>query len=53
MNEIIFEYGGTVDKFIGDGIMVMFGAPQDMSAEEQAKRAADCALAMQREMKRL
>ena len=30
--------------------MVMFGAPQDMSHEEQAKRAADCALAMQREM---
>ena len=30
--------------------MVMFGAPQDMSADKQAKRATDCALAMQREM---
>ena len=50
MNDIIFEHGGTVDKFIGDAIMVMFGAPQDMPAEEQAKRAADCALAMQLEM---
>ena len=53
MNDIIFEYGGTIDKFIGDGIMVMFGAPQDMPAEEQAKRAADCALAMQRAMQRI
>jgi adenylate cyclase len=53
MNDIIFEHGGTVDKFIGDAIMVMFGAPQDMPAEEQAKRAADCALAMQREMQRI
>jgi class 3 adenylate cyclase len=50
MNDIIFEHGGTVDKFIGDAIMVMFGAPQDMAADEQAKRATDCALAMQREM---
>ena len=50
MNEIIFGNLGTVDKFMGDAIMVMFGAPQDMTADEQAKRAADCALAMQREM---
>ena len=50
MNDIIFEHGGTVDKFIGDAIMVMFGAPQDMAADEQAKRATDRALAMQREM---
>ena len=50
MNDIIFEHGGTIDKFIGDAIMVMFGAPQDMSATEQARRASDCALAMQRAM---
>ena len=47
MNEIIFEHGGTIDKFIGDAIMVLFGAPQDMSAEEQVRRATDCARAMQ------
>ena len=50
MNEIIFEHGGTIDKFIGDAIMVMFGAPQDISPEAQAKGAAACALAMQEAM---
>ena len=50
MNDIIFEHGGTVDKFIGDAVMVIFGAPQDMPDEEQAKRAVYCASAMQRAM---
>ena len=53
MNEVIFEHGGTIDKFIGDAIMVLFGAPQDMSPQEQVKRAADCAKAMQRAMQGL
>jgi class 3 adenylate cyclase len=47
MNDIIFEHRGTVDKFIGDAIMVLFGAPNEMPPEEQAKRAAACARAMQ------
>ena len=50
MNEVIFQHGGTIDKFIGDAIMVLFGAPQDMAAEEQLKRATDCAKAMQHAM---
>ena len=50
MTEVIFAHGGTIDKFIGDAIMVLFGAPQDMSPQEQVKRAADCAKAMQRAM---
>lgn len=53
MNDIIFEHGGTIDKFIGDAIMVMFGAPQDIPLEEQAQRATDCAQAMQREMEKI
>jgi class 3 adenylate cyclase len=47
MNKVIFEHGGTIDKFIGDAIMVLFGAPQDMSPSEQAAQATECAKAMQ------
>ena len=50
MTEVIFAHGGTIDKFIGDAIMVIFGAPQDMGAAEQAQRACDCASAMQQAM---
>jgi class 3 adenylate cyclase len=32
------EHGATVDKFIGDCVMVVFGAPEDCPAEEQALR---------------
>ena len=50
MNETIFANKGTIDKFIGDAIMVIFGAPVSMSEEDQAKNAARCAIAMQRGM---
>ena len=46
MNEVIFDHQ-TIDKFIGDAIMVIFGAPQDQSALEQVEKATTCALAMQ------
>lgn len=47
MNEIIFNNYGTVDKFMGDAIMVLFGAPQYMAPFDQARRATACAKAMQ------
>jgi class 3 adenylate cyclase len=50
MNETIFANSGTIDKFIGDAIMVIFGAPTEMNAREQANNAARCALAMQTAM---
>lgn len=50
MNDIIFEFGGTIDKFIGDAIMVLFGAPKGMRPDDQARAAADCALRMQEAM---
>jgi class 3 adenylate cyclase len=46
MTDVIFEHGGTIDKFLGDGILIFFGAPQSMEAQEQARRACRFAQAM-------
>lgn len=44
MVEIIYQFGGTIDKFIGDGIMVTFGTPTP--GPDDPERAYQCALAM-------
>ena len=46
MSEIALKYGGTIDKFIGDAVMVFFGAPEPMDDTEQAKLAVQMALDM-------
>lgn len=48
---VIKRYGGTVDKFTGDGIMAIFGAPA--AAEDHALRACLAALAIQEDTGRL
>ena len=48
---VVKRYGGTVDKFTGDGIMAMFGAP--VALEDHAVRACLAALGIQEEAKRL
>lgn len=45
MVDIISEYGGTVDQILGDGMMVVFGAPVKM--DDGPARAVACALRMQ------
>lgn len=45
MADIINQYEGTIDEFMGDGILVLFGAPYDH--EDDALRAVACACAMQ------
>lgn len=44
MVKAVHRYGGTVDKFIGDGMMVLFGAPQKIA--DPCGGAVQCALAM-------
>ena len=48
MTPIILEHGGTINEFIGDAILVLFGAP--FERPDDALRAARCALAMQAAM---
>lgn len=45
MTDIILSYQGTIDEFIGDAILAVFGAPQQRNND--ADRAVQCALAMQ------
>lgn len=45
MADVITQYQGTIDEFMGDGILVLFGAPT--AREDDAQRAIACAIAMQ------
>jgi len=48
MTDIIFEFDGTLDKYIGDALMAVFGAP--MEKEGDVERAILAALKMRREL---
>lgn len=48
MTEVIIDHGGTIDEFIGDAILALFGAPRRL--EDHATRAVACAVAMQQAM---
>ncbi len=48
MTEIIFEHGGTLDKYIGDELMALFGAPT--ATPEDARNAVNVAVAMQKRL---
>jgi len=48
MTDIIMAHQGTIDEFIGDAILAVFGAPQ--RGDDDADRAVNCALAMQAAM---
>ncbi|MGD1857110.1 MAG: CHASE2 domain-containing protein [Leptolyngbyaceae cyanobacterium] len=50
MSDVIDRYGGIIDEFMGDGILVIFGAPQFRENDDHPDRAVACAIAMQQAM---
>ncbi|MCC3450213.1 MAG: response regulator [Microcoleus sp. PH2017_39_LGB_O_B] len=53
MTKAIFDSGGTVDKFVGDAVMALFGAPEELTPNEQVRRAIAAARLMLRALKQL
>ncbi|MEI6153457.1 MAG: adenylate/guanylate cyclase domain-containing protein, partial [Deltaproteobacteria bacterium] len=51
MTDIIFQWDGTLDKFVGDEIVAFWGAP--LPQDDHAERAAKCALHMVRRLEEL
>ncbi|MDH4562630.1 adenylate/guanylate cyclase domain-containing protein [Pseudomonas sp. BN411] len=51
MSKIALKYGGTIDKFVGDSVMVFFGDPATQGAKKDAVAAVSMAVAMRKHMK--
>jgi adenylate cyclase len=51
MTDLVLEYGGTLDKYIGDAIMAFWGAPLPMA--DHAKRSCECALKQMEKLREL
>jgi len=47
MSAIAIDCGGTIDKFIGDAVLIFFGDPETLGPEEDALRCVEMALRMQ------
>ncbi|MDP8964682.1 MAG: response regulator [Cyanobacteriota bacterium] len=53
MTHAVFDNGGTVDKFMGDAILALFGAPEELTPNEQVRRAIGAARQMYRSLHQL
>lgn len=53
MNSIVESFGGHINKYIGDGLMIVFGAPVDRGDREEARAAVDCGLTMLEAVERM
>ncbi|WP_369854472.1 adenylate/guanylate cyclase domain-containing protein [Candidatus Thalassolituus haligoni] len=53
MSEVAMKYGGTIDKFIGDGIMIFFGDPSTKGIKRDALACVAMAIEMRRHMLKL
>lgn len=51
MSEVALKYGGTIDKFVGDSIMVFFGDPTSRGQREDAFACVSMAVEMRKHMK--
>ena len=53
MSDLAHEYGGTIDKFIGDAIMIFFGDPESLGERGDAQQCVRMAMAMQKRLAEL
>lgn len=53
MSRIVHHYGGTIDKFMGDGMMILFGDSASRGVKDDATRCVSMALAMKKRIKAL
>lgn len=53
MSRIALEHGATIDKYVGDAIMIFFGDPESHGVQEDAAACVRMAVAMQRRMREL
>jgi len=53
MHDVVEKHGGHIDKFLGDGIMIVFGAPASRGDAMEARAAVACGLEMLVEVERL
>ena len=53
MTTIAIECGGTIDKFIGDAVMVFFGDPESLGEEQDALNCVEMAIQMQKRIEEL
>ena len=53
MHAIVTRHGGHINKFLGDGLMIVFGAPASRGDETEARAAVACGLEMLAEVARI